>query len=40
MDARLTQSADRQAAAESLKEKILNFGRVSDGPDSIAVKAN
>jgi hypothetical protein len=40
MDGRLTIGADGQAAAEGLKEEILNLGRVSDGPDSVAVKAN
>jgi hypothetical protein len=40
MNGRLTMSTDGQAAPEGLKKEILNLRRVTDKPDSIAVKAN
>ena len=40
MDDGLTIGTDRQGATEGLKEEILNFGRLSNSPGSITVKAN
>jgi hypothetical protein len=40
MDGGLSVGTYWQAAAEGLKEKILNFRRIGDGPRSVAVEAD